>query len=121
LADDEAEGLAEEVEQWIHRHPILRRDYSWPVNSRELEQCVRIVIIRKEYQPAYATGHDAADDPRRGLAVAVQEGTLSLSELERRHCTLAYSQAATWGEAADRWGSIVAHTRARSTTSCRRS
>ena len=38
-----------EVEEWIAKH--LPADYAWPGNYRELEQCVRNVIIRRSYQP----------------------------------------------------------------------
>ena len=43
-AVDEAEKLAQEVESFITQH--LDRDYSWPGNFRELEQCVRNILIR---------------------------------------------------------------------------
>ena len=39
----------QEVEAWIVKH--LGQDYEWPGNIRELEQCVRSILIRKEYQP----------------------------------------------------------------------
>jgi transcriptional regulator with GAF, ATPase, and Fis domain len=46
----EAESLAEETERWIAVN--LRPDYRRPGNVRELEQCVRNVMIRGEYRPA---------------------------------------------------------------------
>src|SRR3984957_1197122 len=46
---DEAERCLPEVEEWIAQH--LPADYAWPGNYRELEQCVRNVIIRRSYQP----------------------------------------------------------------------
>src|SRR4030095_10393718 len=49
VAGVEAEALAEEVETWIVQH--LSRDYEWAGNIRELEQCVRNVLVRKEYRP----------------------------------------------------------------------
>ena len=102
LPADEAEALAEEVEQWIHTHPILGREYSWPGNFRELEQCVRNVMIRKEYQPAYAAEDAAVDDPRRALAAAVQYGTLTLAEVRRQYCTLVFAQTTNYAKAAER-------------------
>ena len=54
-----------------------------------------------QYQPP---AYEALEDPRRALAAAVQNGSLSLSELDRRYCTLVYSQAGTYGEAANRLG-----------------
>lgn len=46
---EEAAQCLPEVEDWIRAH--LPLDYSWPGNYRELEQCVRNVIIRRSYQP----------------------------------------------------------------------
>jgi len=46
---DEAERCLPEVEEWIDTH--LPTGYTWPGNFRELEQCVRNVIIRRSYLP----------------------------------------------------------------------
>ncbi|MFQ5847403.1 MAG: sigma 54-interacting transcriptional regulator [Candidatus Methylomirabilales bacterium] len=96
VAGPEAERLAEDVETWIVKH--LGRDYPWPGNIRELEQCVRSILIRKEYRPAA---------PRRGssreeFAAATVSGTLTADELLRRYCTLVYSQTGSYEETARR-------------------
>lgn len=101
IPESEAETLAEEVKKWILAHPILGRNYHWPGNFRELEQCVRNVLIRKRYQPL---SDETCEDPCRALAVAVQQGSFSISELERHYCTIVYSQAGTLEEAANRLG-----------------
>ncbi len=44
---EEAESLAREVTDWAKRHLPLH--YRWPGNFRELEQCVRNVLIRGHY------------------------------------------------------------------------
>ena len=49
IAGDDAEELAREVEAWIEGN--LGRDYAWPGNIRELEQCVRNCLVRGEYHP----------------------------------------------------------------------
>jgi transcriptional regulator with GAF, ATPase, and Fis domain len=41
--------LLPEVEQWIETY--IPRDYRWPGNYRELEQCVRNIVIRRSYRP----------------------------------------------------------------------
>ena len=46
------ERWREEIERWIDAH--LGDGYRWPGNFRELEQCVRNVLIRREYRPPHA-------------------------------------------------------------------
>ena len=71
---------------WIEAN--LGPDYGWPGNYRELEQCVRNLMIRREYRPA-KTLPDADADPYFGAAL---RGQLTADELLRRYCTLVYSQ-----------------------------
>jgi len=49
IVEHEADPLAVEVTGWIEEN--LGRDYPWPGNFRELEQCVRNVLIRRTYRP----------------------------------------------------------------------
>src|SRR5262249_24766797 len=49
VGGEEAERCLPEVEEWIATN--LPTGYGWPVNFRELEQCVRNVIIRRSYRP----------------------------------------------------------------------
>jgi DNA-binding NtrC family response regulator len=51
VGEGKADRLAGEVVDWIEKHPRLGRDYAWPGNFRELEQCVRSYTICKEYHP----------------------------------------------------------------------
>jgi DNA-binding NtrC family response regulator len=46
---DEAEHCLPAVEQGIEQNLPAR--YAWPGNYRELEQCVRNVIMRRSYLP----------------------------------------------------------------------
>ncbi len=91
-----AEGLADEVEAYIIKH--LGRDYAWPGNIRELEQCVRSVLIRKEYHPPRPRGVSAHED----FARAVESGTMTADDLLRRYCTLVYAQTRSYEETARR-------------------
>ena len=50
VAPDDAESLAGETASWIKEH--LGPHYPWPGNLRELEQCLRTVLIHGEYRPA---------------------------------------------------------------------
>lgn len=67
-------------------------------NFRELEQCVRNILVRGRYTPPQRTVtsfHDA-------LARGITEGSLTIDELLRRYCTLVYAQAGSYEEAARR-------------------
>ncbi len=96
VAGDEAETLTDEVEAWIRTH--LGRDYHWPGNIRELEQCVRGVLIRKEYRPAEHHSLSTRED----FATAVTSGSLTADELLRQYCTLVYAQTGSYEETARR-------------------
>ena len=97
-AGAEAEAFADEAYAWIEAN--LGPDYGWPGNYRELEQCVRNLMIRREYRPA-KTLPDADGDPYFGAAL---RGRLTADELLRRYCTLVYSQTNSYEETARRIG-----------------
>jgi transcriptional regulator with AAA-type ATPase domain len=96
VVGDEAEALAEEVERWIVQH--LGRDYPWPGNIRELEQCVRNVLVRKEYHPSQIR----PQSPHEEFSRACTNGTLTADELLRQYCTLVYAQTESYEETARR-------------------
>jgi transcriptional regulator with AAA-type ATPase domain len=96
VAGSAAEALADEVEAWILAH--LGREYPWPGNIRELEQCVRSVLIRKEYHPPQAQPPSIQED----FAGAVAAGSLTAEELLRRYCTLVYAETGSYEETARR-------------------
>ncbi len=58
LAVDDAEQLTSEVCEWIETG--LGNTHQWPGNFRELEQCVKNVMIQKSYHPQNL--NQAADD-----------------------------------------------------------
>lgn len=98
IVGEEAEAVADEVERWVRRH--LGVEYPWPGNFRELEQCVRNVLIRHEYRPADLAGRSESERLARDLA----DGKLSADELLRRYCTLVYSRTRNLEETARRLG-----------------
>ena len=54
VGEVEATAVAGEVLKWIRRE--LGADYAWPGNFRELEQCVRNILLRREYRPRATAG-----------------------------------------------------------------
>lgn len=92
----DAEALTAEVEAWIETH--LGPDYPWPGNIRELEQCVRNILIHRTYHPQRAPLTFAEDE----LAVAAANGALTADELLRWYCTMVYAQTGNYEETARR-------------------
>ncbi len=85
-ATAEADSLTGDVLQWIERR--LPPCYSWPGNIRELEQCVRGVLVRGEYLPATQVSST-------GQAVWLkhaERGDLSADELLTAYCRHVYAQ-----------------------------
>jgi len=99
LVGDDAEPVAREVQRWIDDN--LGGAYDWPGNIRELEQCVRNVLIRKAYHPP-ARGRSL--DARRAIADAMLAGELSADELLGQYCTLMYARCGSYEEAGRRLG-----------------
>ena len=74
-------------------------DYAWPGNFRELEQCVRNVILRGSYQKARA-----AEAPGGELAAAIENLEIDADTLLSRYVTLAYHRLGSYVAAAEKLG-----------------
>jgi DNA-binding NtrC family response regulator len=98
VAGQEADELAREVLAWIEGN--LEKDYAWPGNYRELEQCVKNVLIRRNYRPSRAGAEDAVEE----LAADVRAGRLGADELLARYITVVYSRVSSYEETARRLG-----------------
>ena len=83
---------------WITEQ--LGLHYSWPGNFRELEQCVRSILIREEYRPPDTRGLGSEE------LVLEQWNRVefSLDELARQYCRQAYRVTGSYGEAARKLG-----------------
>ncbi len=92
--DDGAAAVAAEVETWIDAN--LGRAYTWPGNMRELEQCVRSVVVHGTYRPQRLA--DAAD----GLAAAIREAALTADQLLARYIAVTYANTASLREVSRR-------------------
>jgi transcriptional regulator with AAA-type ATPase domain len=101
VAGASGEEIAPEVVRWISSH--LPPDYPWPGNIRELEQCVRSVLIRGEYQPP-RTEPAIAGSSVEELSARITQGNLTAEDLLCRYCALLYSRTGNYEEAARRLG-----------------
>lgn len=91
-----AEQLTADVVGWITQN--LGLDFSWPGNMRELEQCVRNVVVRGEYHPLkpdHASAQPNAD------VVALK---LSATELLGWYCQRVYDETGSYLATAERLG-----------------
>lgn len=84
---EDVPALTDEVVQVIERE--LGLDYSWPGNMRELEQCIRNVLVRGAYR-----GADLGSqvDPYAQLMQEIRAGALTADDLLSRYATLVYAQ-----------------------------
>jgi DNA-binding NtrC family response regulator len=96
-AGNEADKLTDEVLEHIRESDTLRGDYAWLGNIRELEQCVRNVMIRKSYWACRVTDAAAQDahSARRLLHEALALGPtwgLTADQLTTEYCRVVFEQ-----------------------------
>lgn len=87
VGDDEASRFTREGVAWIERH--LGTAYAWPGNFRELEQCVRNLLIRRDYKPAGPLVAAGGED----WNALLNRGTLTAEEVLRRYTRQVFEQA----------------------------
>jgi transcriptional regulator with AAA-type ATPase domain len=92
----EADDLAFEVLAWVNEH--LGRDYAWPGNYRELEQCVKNVLIRRDYRPS----RPKIQDPVERATQEFRNGSITAEQLLSHYCTLVYRHTGSYEETARR-------------------
>lgn len=92
---DEADILTDEACQWIRGNLGLR--YAWPGNFRELEQCVRNVMVHGEYVPE----NTQADLPRsKFLTSALGVGNLPAERFLSEYIASVYETTGNYNETA---------------------
>ena len=96
---DEAPTLTEETCNWITRNMGL--DYPWPGNFRELQQCVRNILIHREYHPDSIHPSESKID---ALVQEISGGSLLMEELQGRYVTMTYAKTGKYEEVARRLG-----------------
>ncbi len=92
IGPEECYEVAKEVVDVVEND--LGPDYPWQGNVRELEQCVRNIIVRKKYCPS---------QPRCGSMLSIIEGgDLTADELLSYYCTAMYKKTGNYQEVARR-------------------
>ena len=102
VAGAEADDLASEVTRWIETK--LGRSYGWPGNYREMEQCVKNVLIRRNYRASGTAAGPTAADAAEEFAREVRSGSLTADELLTHYITLVYSRTRSYEETGRRLG-----------------
>ncbi len=87
--------LSATVQEVIDSH--LGRDYHWPGNVRELAQCVRRIIIKREYHG----DQTQALDPLDRLMSTIKTGTCDARSLLAGYCRHLYERYGTYQKVAE--------------------
>jgi len=95
---DEAERCLPEVEAWVDSH--LPAAYGWPGNYRELEQCVRNVIIRRSYRPLADRESSVGDE----FLTRFRAGALTADEVVSYYAAQVYRQTGSYENTARQLG-----------------
>ncbi|PTY05737.1 sigma-54-dependent Fis family transcriptional regulator [Opitutaceae bacterium EW11] len=98
IGADSAGGFTDEAVAWIGKH--LGQAYAWPGNFRELEQCVRSLLLRREYRPPSSLAAADESDWNR----LIERGELTADELVTRYAKAVYGRTHTYEETARRLG-----------------
>jgi transcriptional regulator with AAA-type ATPase domain len=93
--EEESSGLTEEACDWIEENLSLR--YSWPGNFRELEQCVRNVMLHGEYIPENT---ESQVNRTQLLTNALGSGNLSAERFLSEYVSSVYERTGNYKETA---------------------
>lgn len=112
--EEHVEWLTKLTVEWIESSPQLGSSYPWPGNFRELEQCVRSVLVRGEYHPAtFVSRKPALSQSTESLPTNValarfiarlRAGELTYDEVLEQYCSLIFARSANLTETARKLG-----------------
>jgi DNA-binding NtrC family response regulator len=100
MAGTEIDSLVAEVVAWISHN--LGAGYSWPGNFRELEQCVRNLMIRNHYQPPGAGQPEETGNAAGAFLRTVREGSLTSDSLLGQYYALVLLRTGSYAAASER-------------------
>lgn len=104
------EQLTRDVLEWIERSPEMGSTYAWPGNFRELEQCVRSVMVRGVYHPPARSSAASTSilrtnrnpSPLDEFLTDVRDGVLSMDQILDRYCSLLFARSRNVAQTARR-------------------
>ncbi|HTM46896.1 MAG TPA: sigma 54-interacting transcriptional regulator, partial [Polyangiaceae bacterium] len=99
---DEVAAVTEQVATFVRKK--LGMDYGWPGNIRELEQCVRNLLIQGEYAPHRAGGALEPGSMASKLSRAFLAGEISASELLDTYTTWVFQKTESYSETGRKLG-----------------
>ncbi len=93
LVGDDAGELIQLVKDTIRKQP--GSGYPWYGNVRELEQCVRRVILKKEYEGDIP---DLNESLEKQISSRMESGEITASQLMSGYCSMLYDRHGTYEE-----------------------
>ena len=93
IAPDARDDLKADVMKWFESADMGA--YDWPGNMRELEQCVRNIMIHNDYVPAKPTADVASDS----FISQLNECSLPAEQVLSKYCAMAYQKYGSYEKA----------------------
>ena len=96
VAGSEAASVADEALAWLESN--CKADYPWNGNIRELEQCVRNIMVHGTYQgPKRPAKNSSAAESMLGK---IESAALTADELLQHYCNIVYSRTNNYEQSA---------------------